>query len=303
MQRSPLLIAVVGPTAVGKTDLCVRLARRLGAPVLSADSRQFYREMRIGTAKPSMEEQGGVPHYFIDSRSVAEHYSVGDFEREALSLLEDLFRRHRAVVLTGGSGLFVQAVCEGIDDIPPLGEGVRERLMEEFAEAGLAPLLAELEASDPDYFREVDRANHARVIRALEVIRSSGQPFSRFRKREAAPRPFGILKIGLQRDRAELYARIDRRVEGMVAAGLEEEARGLWPLAHLNALQTVGYQEFFDYFDGKMGRDEAISKLQQHTRRYAKRQLTWFKRDAGVRWFHPDDWEGIWGLVEASLPT
>lgn len=297
----PCLIVVVGPTAVGKTDTCVWLAEQLACPVVSADSRQFYQEMQIGTARPQLDELRNVPHYFLGHLSVVQHYSVGDFERDALELLSKLFKENSTVILTGGSGLFIQAVCEGMDDIPELKVGVREGLMEEFRKNGLAPLLEELKEKDPEYYQQVDQNNHARVIRALEVIRSSGQAFSLFRKRKPKPRDFEIIKIGLNRTREVLYDRINRRVDLMMEAGLLKEAHDLIEYRQLNALQTVGYKEFFPYFDGEYSLEEAVHFLKQHSRRYAKKQLTWFKRDEQIQWFHPDEKQEIWSWLKEKL--
>ena len=293
----PILLVIVGPTAVGKTDTCVWLAKQLGAPVISADSRQFYREMHIGTAKPDPEELRGVPHYFLGHLSIEDSYSVGDFEREALAKLEELFQWHPMVIMTGGSGLFMKGVCKGMDDMPELAAGVREQLMEEFGQNGLTPLLRELEARDPEYYDQVDRANHARVIRALEVIRSSGEPFSKFRSQAPKPRAFSSIAIGLDRPREQLYERINLRVDRMMQAGLLEEVKGLAGYRHLNALQTVGYKEFFPYLDGHYYLDEAVRLLKRNTRRYAKKQLTWFKRDPDIAWFHPEEREQLWRYV------
>jgi tRNA dimethylallyltransferase len=296
------LVVLAGPTAAGKTDLGVWLAQQWQIPVISADSRQFYKEMSIGTAKPTPAEMQGVPHYFIDSLSVHAPYSAGHFEREVLELLDTLFLQHHFVLMVGGSGLFIQAVCEGMDELPELPEGLREQVMEEFARGGLEPLLAELAQKDPIYYEQVDKANYARVIRAIEVIRSTGQPFSSLRKKEAAPRPFQTIKIVVTPPRDLLYARVNRRVDLMMQAGLLEEARGLFHLRHLNALQTVGYQEFFEHFEGHTTLEEAVELLKRNTRRYAKKQLTWFRRDVPAEaWFEPQQREEIKAFAENAL--
>lgn len=301
-KERPILIVVAGPTAVGKTATCIDLAKQLRTVVLSADSRQFYREMHIGTAKPTKAEMEGVPHYFIDNLSVKDYYSVGDYEREVLSLLPKLFEQHSAVILTGGSGLFIKAVCEGIDDMPALKEGVRERLMEEFAQKGLPPLLQELGLKDPSYYNTVDHANHARIIRALEVIRSSGKPFSTFRHRQVKERPFEIVKIGLNRERNALYDRINQRVELMMDAGLLKEVEALKEYQSVNSLQTVGYKELFAYLDAEISLEEAVDLIKRNTRRYAKKQLTWFNKNSNFHWFHPSDKAGIVQYLSNQFP-
>lgn len=286
----PTLLVITGPTAVGKTDLCVRLARHLGTEIVSADSRQFFRELSIGTAKPTSEEMQGVPHHFIDSHSIREEYNAGRFEQDALALLDELFRHHRVVILTGGSGLYLQAVTEGFDDMPAAPPAVREQLHRELAARGLEPLVQELAHLDPETHARIDRQNPQRVLRALEITRSTGQPFSSFQGvKKAAERPFRIRKIALTREREELYQRIDQRMDQMLATGLEAEARSLYPFRHHNALQTVGYQELFAYFEGEYDYEEAVRLLKRNSRRYAKRQLTWLRRDPAYQWLHPEE--------------
>ena len=297
----PTLIVVVGPTAVGKTALCVRLAKHFQTEIVSADSRQFYQEMSIGTAKPTLEEMEGVPHHLVDQLSIEEDYNVGKFEQDALQALEDVFSRHDCAILTGGSGLFIKAVCEGIDQMPTVLPTVRESLNQEFKEKGLLPLLEELRLADEAYFQEVDQKNHARVIRALEVIRSSGKPFSEFRKSQPAERPFNTIKIGLNRDREELYDRINRRMDLMLAGGLFEEAKSLYAYREKNALQTVGYQEIFSFMNQEYDYARMVELLKQNSRRYAKRQLTWFRRDEEIEWFHPDQEDEIQLFIEKGL--
>ncbi len=282
---SKTLVVVVGATATGKTDLSIGLARRFGAPILSCDSRQMYREMPIGTAAPSVEEQDGTPHYFIASRSVTEPYTSGRFELDALALLDELFKKHDVVVMVGGSGLYVDAVCRGIDAVPATNPVLRQQVMERLENEGLDALYAELEQLDPEYAAAVDRSNPQRVMRALEVCLETGKTYTELRSGQAKERPFQIIKIGITMPREALYARIDRRVDAMVAAGLEAEARQLFPLREMNALQTVGYREFFDYFNGKVSREEAIELIKRNSRRYAKRQITWFARDPEIAWF------------------
>ena len=284
---------LVGPTAVGKTAMGISLAQHFNTVVLSADSRQFYREMNIGTAKPDAEEQAAVKHYFIDSHSIQEDYSAGDFERDALALLAQLFQQHDVVVMVGGSGLFVRAVCEGLDNLPKAPAEVREQLNQVFEEQGIVPLQQRLQQVDPDYYRDADIYNPQRVIRALEVYEATGKPFSAYRLQSLADRPFDIVTIGLNTDRALLYERINRRVDQMMAAGLLEEVKSLLPFRHKPALLTVGYAELFAYLDGELSLEEAVDKIKQNTRRYAKRQITWFKKFGDTTWFEPGDREGI----------
>lgn len=286
----PVLLAVAGPTAVGKTAFTVALAQQLGAEILSADSRQFFRELSIGTAKPTPAEMQGVPHHFIDSHSIAQDYSAGRFAAEALDRLEALFRRLPVAILTGGSGLYLQALTDGLDELPPVDPAVRQALQHELHTLGLPALVAELAATDPTAHQRIDLQNHQRVLRALEITRGTGQPFSSFHRgaeavaATAAARPFRVVKVALTRPRAELYQRIDQRVEQMLAAGLLAEVAGLLPFRHHQALQTVGYQELFGYLDGDYDYAEAVRLLQRNTRHYAKHQLTWLRRDAAYQW-------------------
>jgi tRNA dimethylallyltransferase len=270
---------------VGKTALCVQLARHFATEIVSADSRQFFREMSIGTAKPTAAEMQGVPHHFINSHSMTEEYSAGRFEADCLQLLNELFRRHSVVILTGGSGLYLQAVTDGLDELPTADPAIRAQLRQELAAQGLEPLVAELARLDPVAHARLDKQNHQRVLRAVEVCRATGQPFSSFHTgRPAANRPFRILKVALTRAREELYERINRRVDHMLEAGLLAEVQALLPYRHHNALQTVGYQEIFGYLDGLYDWPEAVRLLKRNTRHYAKRQLTWLRRDTGYRW-------------------
>lgn len=290
--QRPTLVVVAGPTAVGKTALCVRLAQHLQTVVVSADSRQFFRELSIGTAKPTPNEMQGVPHYFIDSHSITEDYNAGRFEVDCLALLKQLFQRHAVVILTGGSGLYLQAVTEGFDVMPAIAPTVRTGLQQELTAHGLAPLVAELLATDPVTYARLDHQNPQRVLRALEVTRGTGQPFSSFHAQNNAPqRSFQTLKIALTRERAELYARIDERVDEMLAAGLLAEVQSVAAYRQHNALQTVGYQELFDFLDEKQDWPETVRLLKRNTRRYAKRQLTWLRRDPAYHWLQPDEAE------------
>ncbi|MBC7448549.1 MAG: tRNA (adenosine(37)-N6)-dimethylallyltransferase MiaA [Hymenobacteraceae bacterium] len=285
----PTLLLVAGPTAVGKTALSVELAQQLGTEIVSFDARQFYRELRIGTAKPTAEEQAGVRHHFIDSHSVRDDYSAGRFAAAAVRLLtDDLFPRLPVVVAVGGSGLYQQALTDGLPTIPATDPALRPLLIARLAADGLPALVEELRGLDPVGWGVIDRQNPQRVLRALEVTLGTGRPFSSFRAAPAeAVRPWRTVFIGLDRPRAELYARCDARVDAMLAAGLEAEARALLPLRHLNALQTVGYQEWGPYFEGAYDYAEAVRLLKRNTRRYAKRQTTWFRREAQFQWFHP----------------
>ena len=283
------LLVVVGPTGSGKTDLSIRLALHYGAPILSTDSRQVYRGMPIGTAQPSADQLQAVEHHFIASHDLTDNLNCGEYEVQALVRLEELFADHDWVVAVGGSGLYVRALCEGMDDLPQADEPLRRELERRLAEEGLGALAEELRELDPEYCRTADLNNPARVMRALEVCLQTHMPYSRQRTGERRPRPFEIVKIGIDLPRDVLYDRINRRVDRMLADGLEAEARALYPYRELNALKTVGYREFFDYFDGRIGYDEAVELIKRNSRRYAKRQLTWFRRDSEIRWFAPDD--------------
>ena len=283
------LLVVVGPTGSGKTNLSIRLALHYGAPILSTDSRQVYRGMPIGTAQPSVDQLQAVEHHFIASHDLTDNLNCGEYEVQALARLEELFADHDWVVAVGGSGLYVRALCEGMDDLPQADEPLRRELERRLAEEGLGALAEELRELDPEYCRTADLNNPARVMRALEVCLQTHMPYSRQRTGERRPRPFEIVKIGIDLPRDVLYDRINRRVDRMLADGLEAEARALYPYRELNALKTVGYREFFDYFDGRIGYDEAVELIKRNSRRYAKRQLTWFRRDSEIRWFAPDD--------------
>lgn len=278
------LIIVLGPTAVGKTDYSIDLALRYGSPVVSCDSRQIYREMKIGTAPPSEEQLARVRHYFIGSHSITQPYTAGMYEVEALALLDELFRTHDTIVMAGGSGLYIDALCNGLDDFPDIDPSVREKLMERLEKEGLESLRFDLKLLDPMTFRTIDTANRQRVVRALEVCIGTGRPFSSYKTSAAKDRPFSIRKIGLTRDRAELYDRIDRRVDAMMAAGLEAEARSLLPHRDLPALNTVGYRELFGCFDGLYPLEEAVRLIKRNTRHYAKKQLSYWGRDDSIEW-------------------
>ena len=280
---SELLIAL-GPTAVGKTDYSIDLALERHSPVISCDSRQLFREMRIGTARPSDEQLARVKHYFIASHSITETYTAGRYEVEALALLEDLFKTHDTLVMTGGSGLYIEALCNGLDDFPDADPALRASLTERLEKEGLASLRHELRRLDPDTAARIDPANRQRIIRALEVCIATGKPYSEFRSGRRKERPFTIRKIGLTRPREELYARIDARVDQMMEQGLEEEALRLLPYRNLSALNTVGYRELFRYFDGDYPLEEAVRLIKRNTRHYAKKQLTYWARDPEIDW-------------------
>jgi len=292
-----LLVAIVGPTAVGKTEIGVTLAAFLQTDVISADSRQVFRELNIGTSKPSSNQLATVRHHLVNSHSILDSFDVAEFERESLKALSGIYQQHDVALLVGGSGLYIKVLCHGIDDIPKAAASIRGQLILQLESEGLASLQAELRKNDPLYYEVVDRNNPQRVIRALEVQRSSGKPFSGFLSGTRVKRPFEIMKIGLKMDRKDLNRRIAQWVEDMVNRGLFDEVANLSEYRHLNALQTVGYTEVFGFLDGKYGREEAIRVLKRNTRRYAKRQLTWFKKDSEVKWFHPEDLERIKNYV------
>ena len=295
------LLVIVGPTGSGKTDLSIRLAGHYAAPILSTDSRQVYRGMPIGTAQPTFDQLQAVEHHFIASHDIKDYLSCGEYEVQALARLEKLFAGHDYVVAVGGAGLYVRALCEGMDDLPQADESLREEMDRWLAEEGLGALAEKLRELDPEYYRIVDLNNPARVVRALEVCLQTGRPYSEQRTKPRRERNFRILKIGTDVPRAELYGRIDRRVDEMLAEGLEVEARRLYPYKHLNALQTVGYKELFAYFDGRCSRDEAVELIKRNTRRYAKRQLTWFRRDPEIFWTPPGDTDKIIAYIDGTL--
>ena len=294
------LIVVGGPTGSGKSALAVEIAKHFGAPIISTDSRQMYRGMAIGTAQPRKEELTAVKHYFIADREPEDDFNCGRYEVEALALLDRLFAENKYVVAVGGSGLYIQALCSGMDSLPEADEELRNTLKTRLENEGLESLFAELQRLDPTYAEIVDRCNPARVMRALEVCISSGRPYSEQRSGTVVERPFNIIKIATDMPRDILYDRINRRVDMMVEEGLLAEAESMYPKRHLNALQTVGYREVFDYFDGKCSLEEAIELVKRNSRRYAKRQMTWFRRDSEFRWFAPSDLSEIIAYIEAQ---
>lgn len=295
------LIVVVGPTGSGKTALAVALARHYHAPIISTDSRQFYRGLPIGTAQPTAEELAAATHYFIADRNVEDDFNCGKYEVEALALLDRLFAENDYVVAVGGSGLYIQALCDGMDDLPEADPALRETLRKRLTTEGIESLATELRSLDPEYAERVDICNPARVMRALEVCITTGRPYSALRRNTKTARPFNIIKVGTDMPRDILYDRINRRVDIMVAEGLVDEARAMYPKRHLNALQTVGYRELFDHFDGSITLDEAIELIKRNSRHYAKRQLTWFRRDTSIGWFAPERIEEIIAYIDGKI--
>jgi tRNA dimethylallyltransferase len=287
------LIVVTGPTAVGKTAFCLDLADVFKIPIINADSRQLFRELKIGTAAPTAAELKRVKHYFIGTLSIGDYYSASMYEQEVMALLEELFKDSDYDLLTGGSMMYIDAVCNGIDDIPTVDSETRALMKQRLANEGLEALVDELKQLDPEHYEVVDRQNPRRVVHALEICHMTGKTYTSFRKAEKKQHPFQIVKIGLNRDRSELYERINLRVDKMIQNGLVDEARNLTSYRHANALNTLGYKEIFNYFDGIWSLEEAIERIKGNTRRYARKQLTWFKRDATMRWFHPNDVELI----------
>ncbi len=301
LNRQKTLIVVVGPTAVGKTALAIQLANHFKTSIISADSRQFYQEMSIGTAKPNAEELAQASHYFINSHSIAEEYTAGDFEREALVRLAVLFKSTDVVIAVGGSGLFVRALTEGLDDLPKAGEQIRDKLNEWFRNEGLEPLKQRLQEIDPTYYEKADIDNPQRVIRAIEIFEASGKPISFFMNKQKVERPFQVITIGLNTDREWLYNRINQRVDLMMEAGLLEEVKSLLPFRNKPALLTVGYAEIFEYLDGKISLEDAVSQIKQNSRRYAKRQITWFKKYGNTVWFEPQAKDEIFAYLDQTL--
>ena len=285
----PTLLLIVGPTGVGKTELSLRVAEHYGCPILNCDSRQIYRSIPIGTAAPTAEEQARVKHYFVATRDLEEDYNAGQYERDALVLLEDLFKTHGVVVMSGGSMLYADAVCKGLDDLPNVPAEIRQEVKAAYEKGGLEWLQAEVQRLDPDYWEIVDQQNPARLAHCIEMCRMTGKTYSSLRTNPNKERPFRIVKVALERPREVLYDRINRRVEQMVKDGLVEEARAVYPKRQLNSLQTVGYRELFAYFDGEYDLGRAIELIQQNSRHYAKRQMTWFRHDKDIHWLNANE--------------
>ena len=295
------LLVIIGPTGVGKTELSLRIAENFGTEIVSADSRQLYANLKIGTAAPTPEELQRVPHHFIGTLQLTDYYSAAQYEEDALKLLDHLFQTKDVVILTGGSMMYVDAVCKGIDDIPTVDEETRKTLLERYEKEGLAQLCAELKLLDPDYYKIVDLKNHKRVIHALEICYMTGKTYTSFRTQEKKTRPFRMIKIGLTRDREELYARINQRVDIMMEQGLLDEVKQVYPYRQLNSLNTVGYKELFNYLDGEWALPFAIDKIKQNSRIYSRKQMTWFKRDEEIRWFHPNQEEDILTYIKQKI--
>lgn len=301
--KSKTLLVLIGPTGVGKTELSLRLAERFQADIISSDSRQLYADLKIGTAAPTPEQLARVPHHFVGTLQLTDYYSAAQYETEVMKLLSVLFQEKDIVILTGGSMMYVDAVCKGIDDIPTVDEETRTLMKQRYEEEGLDNLCAELKLLDPEYYKIVDLKNPKRVVHALEICYMTGRTYTSFRTRSAKERPFNILKIGLTRDREELYERINRRVDMMIEDGLLEEAKVVYPYKHLNSLNTVGYKEIFNYLDGEWDLSFAIEKIKQNSRIYSRKQMTWFKRDEEIVWFHPEQEKEILNYIEEKFQT
>lgn len=295
------LVVVLGPTSVGKTEASLRIAEHLGVPIINADSRQIFAELPIGTAAPTPEQQRRVRHYFVGTHQLTDYYSASVYESEVMTLLGQLFQTSHVALLAGGSMMYIDAVCNGIDDIPTVDDATRTLMKQRLETEGLPALVNELKEIDPEHYEIVDRNNPRRVIHALEICHMTGKTYTSFRTNTKKHRPFNILKIGLNRDRSELYDRINRRVLEMMDQGLEEEARKCYPLKGLNSLNTVGYKELFDYFDQAISKEEAIRRIQSNTRRYMRKQLTWFKKDPDIQWFHPDSITEIINYIDNNV--
>ena len=296
-----ILIVVLGPTGVGKTDMSVNIAGHFGSEIISCDSRQFFSEMKIGTAVPSEEQLKKIKHHFIRSLSVKDYYSASLFERDVLNLLPGLFSRNPVVIMAGGSGMYIDAVLCGIDDIPDIDPLIREKYIRKYKEEGVESLRISLKMLDPEHYAKVDLKNYKRIIRALEICEMTGRPYSSFLKKEKRKRSFRSIKIGLMLPREELYERINLRVDRMINQGFEEEARSLFELSYLNALNTVGYKEFFEFFRNKISREKAVGLIKRNSRRFAKRQMTWWAKDKDIRWFHPEREKEIIDYITNSV--
>lgn len=297
MNKKPTLLVLLGPTGVGKTNISLQLAEYFACPIVSSDSRQLYRELQIGTAAPTEKQLSRVKHYFIGSLSIHDEYSAGQYEQDTVQLLDELFQHHKVVLLVGGSMMYIDAVCNGMDNIPSVDADIREFWKQQYENQGLTFIQNELKRLDPKHYEEVDLQNQKRVLHALEICSMTGQPYSELRTGQRKERSFNVLKIGLNRLRPELYERINLRVEEMMQKGLLQEAEQYYPFKNLNTLNTVGYKELYEYMDGKCTLEFAVNMIKQDSRRYAKRQLTWFNRDGAIHWFHPDEEEKIQNFV------
>lgn len=295
------LIIITGPTAIGKTRVAIETAKFFNTEIVSADSRQIYRELSIGTAVPSAAELNSIKHHFIHSHSIRDNYNASRYETEAMELLEKLFKKYSTVVLTGGSMLYIDAVCKGIDIMPDVDPELRQNLKTKLNDEGIESVRFQLKQLDPEYYKQVDLKNPARIVHALEICLMTGKPYSSFRTSSNKERPFSIIKIGLDCNRADLHQRINQRVDKMIEAGLEKEARSVFPLIHLNSLNTVGFREFFAHFNGEISKEKAIELIKRNTRRYARKQLTWFRKDSEMNWFHPQDSKKIIELIQNKI--
>ncbi len=297
------LIVLVGPTGVGKTDISIDIARYFKSEIISADSRQFFREMKIGTAVPTEQQLKTIKHYFIGFLSIKDYYSSSLFERDVLELLPKLFSKNNIILMSGGSGMYIDSVCNGIDDIPDVDPDVREKYIDQYNAEGIEGLRVTLKLLDPEHYANVDLKNYKRIIRALEICDTAGRPYSSFLKKQKRERDFGIIKIGLERPREDLYNRINSRVDNMVAMGLKNEAKQLYEFRNLNALKSVGYREFFDVFEGNISEEKAIELIKRNSRRYAKRQLTWWGKDKDIKWLNPEHTQEIIQFIENEIKS
>jgi len=300
--NSKTLVILAGPTAVGKTSLSIILANFFKTEIVSADSRQIYKEMCIGTAVPGMDQLSSVPHHLIQYRSISNYYNASMFEKDALTALKEIFDKHPVAIMVGGSGLYIDAICYGIDELPAVDQEVREKLQQKFKDEGIESLRFDLKRMDPDYYHSVDLHNHKRILKALEICMISGKPYSSFLRKKKINRFFNIIKIGLDLPREELYERINTRVDQMISQGLLDEARSLYENKYLNAMKTVGYRELFQHLEGEISLDRAVELIKRNTRHYARRQLTWFRRYKDLKWFHPDQEEEIKSYIIDQLP-
>lgn len=303
MNNGKTLIVLIGPTGVGKTDLSIRIAEKYNSPIISADSRQLYSELKTGTAAPSEEYLKRIKHYFVGTLKLTDYYSAAQYESDVMELLDALFKNHDTILLTGGSMMYIDAICKGIDDIPTVDSETRRMMMEKYENEGLERLCSELKLLDPEYYSIVDLKNPKRVIHALEICYMTGKTYTSFRTGNKKQRPFNILKIGLSRDRDELYERINRRVDIMISEGLIDEVKSVYKYKELNSLNTVGYKEIIQYLDGNWTLDYAIDKIKQNSRIYSRKQMTWFKRDNEINWFNPDNEEDIMEFIESKTKT